>query len=298
MLCAVRSKRSLPWFVLVAGLTGACGISVIGTLEVDGGSPDAGPDAALPEGGGQVDGASVEAGADASPDGGAPDAAFACPADAGPMVRTDAGFCVDVTEVTNAQYAPFYESAKALAPPAAPGCAWNVDFRPSTWRLTAPYFTGDDVPVRAVDWCDAWAYCAWAGKRLCGDLQGRPARAVDAADASANAWTYACSSGGANVYPYGDTYKPTACNGDDEFGAPTDVGSLPGCVGGGVYDMSGNMWEWEDSCLTVTGPGDSCRVRGGSLTRPDNQLTCATSFATPRSDGAGNNGIRCCAYPP
>ncbi|MCA9583975.1 MAG: SUMF1/EgtB/PvdO family nonheme iron enzyme [Myxococcales bacterium] len=296
----MRRRRQLVGFALVAAVTAACSISVVGTLDVAPTPPDGGREASLPGEGEPVDGALGDGGApgDASSDGGALDAAFSCPSDAGPMVRTDAGFCVDVTEVSNAQYLPFYESTQVAAPPAPPGCAWNVDFKPSVWRMNAPYFSEPDFPARAVDWCDAWAYCAWAGKRLCGDLAGGPASATDGADASANAWTYACSSGGATVYPYGNNYNQNACNGDNEIGGATAVGSLAGCVGGGVYDMSGNMWEWEDSCVTVTGAGDSCRVRGGSHTRPEGQLTCATSFATPRSDATGNNGIRCCAYPP
>ena len=30
----------------------------------------------------------------------------------------------------------------------------------------------------------------------------------------------------------------------------------------GLHDMSGNVWEWEDSCAASSGASDSCRWRG------------------------------------
>src|SRR5262249_40663852 len=110
-----------------------------------------------------------------------------------------------------------------------------------------------DRPVHAVDWCDAFAYCAWAGKRLCGRIAGGSVDPTFGTDlASESEWYNACSRGGQHAYPYGDTYDPRACNGL-EYGAGTGpqlpVGSLSSCTGGfaGLFDMSGNVSEWEDS---------------------------------------------------
>ena len=50
-------------------------------------------------------------------------------------------------------------------------CAWNTDFTPSAAWPPAP--TQANHPVVWVDWCDAFAYCAGAGKRLCGPLSWR-----------------------------------------------------------------------------------------------------------------------------
>ena len=68
-------------------------------------------------------------------------------------------------------------------------------------------------PIRCVDWCDARAYCAWAGKRLCFGVnnsgvllpRGKPPE-----------WDRACSVGSTREYPYGTAYDHAACNVDQD----------------------------------------------------------------------------------
>jgi hypothetical protein len=71
-----------------------------------------------------------------------------------------------------------------------------------------------------------------------------------------------------------------------------------------VFDLSGNVGEWEDSCTGYENLRDSCRVRGGSYVSfnfnclrqgDDLQLRCATGedFGFARRDVAGP-GFRCC----
>ena len=69
---------------------------------------------------------------------------------------------------------------------------------------------------------------------------------------------------------YGNTYERQACNGQEHGPAAGAVGRMTNCessVSGytGICDLSGNAYEWEDSCDGKTGSGDSCRVRGGSF---------------------------------
>jgi formylglycine-generating enzyme required for sulfatase activity len=121
------------------------------------------------------------------------------------------GFCIDATKITNAQYNAFL-TAVAMDPtfqqPAK--CAWNMSLMPAG-MMNAP-----DFPVVNVDWCDAHAYCAWAGKRLCGRIGGGANPFAAFADASSSQWYAACSAGGTKAFPYGAAYDPLACNGGDD----------------------------------------------------------------------------------
>jgi formylglycine-generating enzyme required for sulfatase activity len=110
-------------------------------------------------------------------------------------------------------------------------------------------------------------------------------------------WFAACSDGGKQVYPYGKSYAPTTCNGADAAGdEAVFVGTLPGCVTpDGVADLSGNVWEWEDSCVGDSSMDDGCAVRGGGFNNDAANLTCATADPRPRGAQAVNIGFRCCA---
>jgi formylglycine-generating enzyme required for sulfatase activity len=228
--------------------------------------------------------------------------ATGCPTLPGPVMVAagDAGFCIDSTEVTNLQYLHFYMAELSGMGPAEPSfCAAHV-YLPSDWTGTAPYYPAgqDDNPESQPDWCDAYMYCAWAGKRLCGAIGGGALGFGDYDNAGASQWYFACSKGGALTYPYGNVYNASTCNGMDESGGTIlKVASLPGCVGGfpGLYDMSGNVWEWEDSCTGYTSSSEACRLRGGSCIRPGTQITCGIDQSQPRSYNGAHIGFRCCS---
>jgi formylglycine-generating enzyme required for sulfatase activity len=203
-------------------------------------------------------------------------------------------YCIDATEVSNADYEAWLSTTPDAADQPA-SCAWNTTFTPSMdWP--APVDQGLR-PVAWVDWCDARAYCAGVGKSLCGKIGGGPNAFSDQTDATKSAWFNACSAGGANTFPYGAEYDPALCNGQEHpADASIDVGSAPGCVGGspGVFDMSGNVWEWEDSCETEDGAADLCRRRGGSFFSAADVLTCAIGADDTRSMADDSIGFRCC----
>jgi len=198
-------------------------------------------------------------------------------------------YCIDSTEVTNAQYADFLNAK--IDPKSQPSvCAWNTYFAPNCGGKEAK---GAKQPVDCVDWCDAVAFCTWAGKRLCGRIGGG-ANGFDAFnDPGQSQWFAACSRGGARTYSYGDTLDPGACVSNAP--SPADVASFPRCEGGfpGLFDLSGNVDEWEDSC-EGTARSDLCRRRGGDILDNPDYITCDQDYAAPRDVHEPNVGIRCC----
>lgn len=206
---------------------------------------------------------------------------------------------IDQTEVTRAQYARFVQDKGDDMSGQLPECSGNATYLPqSEW----PPLDRLEYPVGYVDWCDAYAYCKWAGKRLCGKIWGGPNEFADFKDPTRSQWYNACTSAGANDYPYGDAYDPQACNGLDRFvGELLPAGASPGCsshVAGftGVLDLSGNKFEWEDSCDGATGEHDQCRLRGGAFSSDPANLSCDVDRTKSRWDIYLDAavGFRCC----
>jgi formylglycine-generating enzyme required for sulfatase activity len=215
---------------------------------------------------------------------------------------------IDATEVTNAQYAAFLASKSGSTSGQPAYCGWNASFVPAAgWPAAAAEC---DFPVVQIDWCDARAYCAWAGKRLCGSPSGgaTPFDGSGPITASTSQWYAACSVGGIGKYPYGDKWSAGVCvdNGyDGTMGTgmsdgATRVGSASSCHGvAGAYaelfDFAGNVREWEDDCDGIKDGGDNCRARGGAYNDAPDKATCQTSNAVHRNTVADNVGFRCCS---
>jgi formylglycine-generating enzyme len=204
-------------------------------------------------------------------------------------------YCIDATEVTNADYGAFLLAKGSDMSGQPTSCAWNDSYVPrDNWPTAKTAF-----PVISVDWCDAHAYCKWAGKTLCGKIGGGPNLPADRANAQLDAWFNACSRGGTRKFPYGSTFQPAACNGQERgLEATVAVASQGQCVGGvpGLFDMSGNVAEWQDSCIVNDGGGsDTCMLRGGAYINPGNELHCGMEGSTYRNYWYHFAGIRCCA---
>lgn len=221
----------------------------------------------------------------------------------GPRMVRLGGFCIDATEVTVEHYNAFLRDDPGPQPAF---CTWNQSYVPGERVGATPQcFQGfARAPVACVDFCDAFMFCAWAGKRLCGDPNGGAASFAEPDDPRRSAWYAACAGDGEpqRAFPYGDTYDPRACNGHAQSGGAAAVaGGLRACQhdDAGVFDLSGNVWEWEDATEPVDGgPGpasDLARIRGGSYTDEEGQLHCAAREAQPRDFQQYNVGFRCCA---
>lgn len=282
------TRRGLAFAVLAAGTTAAivlaaCGLDLEGTKGATPGE-DARDETSLPP-----DGPDGGPEADAPTDG--PNPNLPCLGLPGMIQSPDGGFCIDGTEVTNAQYDEFVKAtgggtdASFLDASSIPGgfaarCAGHTTFAPKGDA------GGPNLPVAYVDWCDAFAYCQWASKRLC---TGRT-------DGDAGEWELACTLDGTRKLPYGDTPMPGHCNVDTAptppAGAPKEVGTSPLCAGGydGGRDMVGNVREWVDECVA-----GKCKIYGGSFVDLQATTTCGSSFEVSSSSyRQPSAGFRCC----
>ncbi|RMG14360.1 MAG: hypothetical protein D6731_10505 [Planctomycetota bacterium] len=118
----------------------------------------------------------------------------------GRPIRLDA-FRIDRYEVTNGQYARFLawqrrhkSKAHKYCSPLEPRSKATPDGHvPAYWE--DPRFRGDAYPVVGVDWFDAYAFAAWAGKRL-------PTEAE---------WERAARGTDGRTYPWGEALEPGRC---------------------------------------------------------------------------------------
>lgn len=226
-------------------------------------------------------------------DAGAEDAdaeAGRCPEGRGPKMIVADTFCIDSTETTNRQYSEFLDEALEFdAGPLHPVCANVTSHLP---RCDYEPVSKPDRPVRCVSWCDAVVYCRWAGKRVCGRIGGGSLTPGQSVDPTVSQWMAACTRLGQKAYAYGATLDPNACPGDGV--EPHDVGAFATCEGGypGIFDMNGNVEEWEDSCRDVDG-GRVCEKRGNDY--GGSSGACAQSFPEDVFEANPDTGIRCCA---
>jgi formylglycine-generating enzyme required for sulfatase activity len=231
-----------------------------------------------------------------------------CPIGRGPpmaRVTVPAGaFCIDTTEVTNGDYRKFLDALDGGSPAIqSAACAEHVGFGLHDLDGGAVSIGPALYPVVNVDWCEAFAFCAWASKRLCGGMGGGRASFENSTDVRGREWGVACSDDGNRTYPYGSTFQPGWC-GDGNASPPRSVHSVrdfPMCKGGAdprVVDLSGNVDEWEDACEEpATGLTDPCLARGGSVNDGTDgpAFTCSASYQLRREDGTFDVGFRCCS---
>lgn len=222
-------------------------------------------------------------------------------------------YCIDRAEVKNVEYKAFLDAQTSTSGQASL-CAFNVSYEPDMANGCTQYdpVGKQNQPIACVDWCDAAAYCKWEGKHLCGKIGGGKNPQAGFADANLSAWYRACSHAGDNDLPYGNVYDGMRCIGLENTAVRPVAVPNTNCEGGysGLYDMSGNVSEWEDSCSADSGGSDLCLYRGGSYLDTNRQIALAPSLqcnsnvhgaplmaAKPRSTRDKEIGFRCCSEP-
>jgi sulfatase modifying factor 1 len=212
-------------------------------------------------------------------------------------------FYMDATEVTTADFKAFVDATNYKTE--AEDFGWSGVFSKdslgwlpvdeATWRFP---LGPDSVaalpehPVTQLSMRDVQAYVEWAGKRLPSEAE----------------WIWAASQGGQfPEFPWGEKMVPDPDNYPGNWWQgpfPYEDGVLDGFPGiapvksfppaaNGLYDISGNVWEWTTSKKSATG---EFVIKGGSF-------LCSTSYCTgfnfqqrqftPADSGLNHLGFRC-----
>lgn len=231
-------------------------------------------------------------------------------------IRLDA-FEIGRHQVTHRQYARFVRET-GHRPPAiyelplvvtAGGEEREQAFRasgtPYVWTEVEPPEGLLDHPVNLVRWDDAAAYCAWLSAAA-----GRIVRLPFEAE-----WEKAARGGlEGKRYAWGDRLEPGRGNfagqGSGEAHGTTPVGSYPP-NGFGLFDMTGNVWEWVQDWYGAQyyaaspdrgphGPPDGTLrlVRGGSwLAAEPRMLSCSYRHKVPPDTYSYSIGFRIAVAP-
>ena len=223
-------------------------------------------------------------------------------------------FRMDSTEVTVDAYARCVNAGTCKVAHFNDGTCFNYNLTTNKWEQVVidRKFQGGDQPVSCVNWSQAQTYCNWAGKRL-------PTEAE---------FEFASRAGTSTRFPWGNS-EVASCrysNGGDSTILSTGVhwnnsiecqdgyGDVTSPVASfqpnswGLYDMTGNVWEWNADYYSDTyyqqspvhdpkGPeqGEKRSLRGGAW----NSLIDGLRAARRYGDGTGvlgpNVGFRCAA---
>jgi hypothetical protein len=205
----------------------------------------------------------------------------------GPTMVAVGSFYVDSTEVTVAHYKAFLTAKGNDTSNQSSVCSWNTNYYDPVQAMSP-----DTWPISYVDWCDAAAFCKWAGKRLCGKVGGGAIPQAQLFEQNSSQWYLACGGTGGGTHPNGNS----VCNSNNGNGTLAPVASFPGCEGNypGLFDLEGNAAEWVDSCSSTAGANDTCSLMGGSFF--DSKSYCTEVYDDRlRSDTAVSFGFRCCS---
>jgi len=234
-----------------------------------------------------------------------------------------APFWMDAHAVSNARFAAFVEETEWVT--VAEQYGWSfvfVGFLPPDFELTqaaaaAPWWRKvdgadwrhpegphttlegrDDHPVVHVAVLDAIAYCAWADLRLPSEAE----------------WEIA-SRGGLEQqrFPWGAELEPNGqhmCNiwqgtfPEDNTAADGYLGTCPVDTfspnGYGLYNTSGNVWEWTTDRFDTAVGNDIMAIRGGSYLCHEsycNRYRVAARTGNTPESSTGHQGFRCAWSP-
>lgn len=144
-------------------------------------------------------------------------------------------FALAKYDVTRGQWAAFVAATARPAPPNDCYIWASGSWTQNGSQLNPGISQTDNDPVVCINWNDAQDYVRWISK-----LTGKAYRLPTEAE-----WEYAARAGTSTAYYWGDTFDATRLANNHTQTEP--VGShLPNAFG--LYDMSGNAWQWLQDC--------------------------------------------------
>lgn len=176
-----------------------------------------------------------------------------------------ATFQISKYPVTNAQYQAFIDEPDGYRDTQW----WDYSEYARRWRdenqqPEKSSFQGDKRPRENVTWYETIAFCRWLSQKT-----GLPITLP-----TEQQWQRAAQDDTNWVYPWGDTFDKNKCNTEERgLGKTNDVDRYgkdgKGFSPYGVYDLSGNVWEWclneyENIDITDITSDNYRAMRGGS----------------------------------
>jgi sulfatase modifying factor 1 len=236
----------------------------------------------------------------------------------GPVHDVDlSSFFIDEHEVTVAEYSKFVAATQYITEAEKYGWSGVFDFDEGTWKRVdganwrhpegGNAEANPDEPVCQISWNDANEYAKWAGKRLPTEAEFEFA-ARGGLVRKKYAWGDDLNPGGKPVANWWQGTFPGNNTGEDGFLSRAPVKSFPP-NGYGLYDMTGNVWEWCSDRFSESyyrsspkrdpkgaEDGGERVIRGGSFLCAENYCSnyrvAGRSHSEPDS-GLDNLGFRC-----
>ncbi len=190
--------------------------------------------------------------------------------------------------VTNQQYQYFLDDEEGYGNPRW----WGYSPYAQAWYQANPtpaqgQYKGEERPRENVTWFEAMAYCYWLSAKL--DLPiTLPTK---------QQWRRAAQGDDGRIYPWGNEFDASICNTRESRIRMTTLVMryTEGVSPFGVYDMSGNVWEWclnsswDDFDVTSDRPR---AVQGGSFIGAQERAQINFSFDLSPDYHYGSIGFR------